>query len=104
MGLIGKKILKKRAEAMEKSIPESKAKLECLCVRERKNLRYIKNINLPIKKDFKFAEIHTKTFFSFTLETVLKYGEGSKLRKRRKYICKRKPSSKMVAKAQVNLN
>ena len=65
---------------------------------------YIKNVNLPLKKDFKFAELLTKTSLSFTLETILKNGEGSKLRKRRKYIRKSKPSSKMVAKAEVNLN
>ena len=34
---------------------------------------YIKNANLPFRKDFKFAELlTTKTFFSLTLETVLK--------------------------------
>ena len=35
-------------------------------------LRYTKNVNLPFKKDFKFAELLTKISFSFTLETVLK--------------------------------
>ena len=29
-------------------------------------LRYIKNVNLPFKKDFKFAELLIKTSFSFT--------------------------------------
>ena len=62
----------KRAEAMEKSIPELKAEFECLCATEKKNnsfeihviiLRYIRNINLPFKKDFKFAELLTKTSF-----------------------------------------
>ena len=60
---------------MEKSILEPKAKFVCMCVREKKNkqfLRYIKNVNLPFRKDFKFAELLTKTSFSFTLETVLK--------------------------------
>ena len=67
---------------MEKSIPELKAEFVCImCGGEKKNnsfeiheiiLRYIKNVNLPFKKDFKFAELLTKTSFSFTLETVLK--------------------------------
>ena len=65
---------------MEKSIPELKAEFVCMCVRKKNNsfkihviiLRYIRNVNLPFKKDFKFAELLTKTSFSFTLETVLK--------------------------------
>ena len=58
---------------MEKSIREPKAKVVCMCAREKKKfLRYIKNVNLPFKKDFKFAELLTKTSFSFTLVTVLK--------------------------------
>ena len=66
---------------MEKSIPELKAEFVCImCGGEKKNnsfeihviiLRYIKNVNLPFKKDFKFAELLTKTSFSFTLGTVL---------------------------------
>ena len=32
----------------------------------------MKDVNLPFKKDFKFAELLTKRSFSFTLETVLK--------------------------------
>ena len=35
-------------------------------------LRYIRNINLLFKKDFRITERLTKTFFFFTLETVLK--------------------------------
>ena len=59
---------------MEKSIPEPKAKFVCMCVREKQQqfLRCIKNVNLPFRKDLKFAELLTKTSFSFTLETVLK--------------------------------
>ena len=67
---------------MEKNIPELKAEFVCImCGGEKKNnsfeiheiiLRYIKNVNLPFKKDFKFAELLTKTSFSFTLVTVLK--------------------------------
>ena len=53
---------------MEENIPEPKAELVCMCVKEMK----IRNVNLPFKKDFKFTELLTKTTFSFTLETVLK--------------------------------
>ena len=56
---------------MEKTIPESKAELVCMSVREMK-IRNVRNVNLPFKKDFKFAELLTKKSFSFTLETVLK--------------------------------
>ena len=56
---------------MEKSIPELKAEFVCMCVRKKNNsfkihviiLRYIRNVNLPFKKDFKFAELLTKTSF-----------------------------------------
>ena len=68
---------------MEKSIHEPKSKFVCMCVRERKKkqqfLRYIKNVNLPFKKDFKFAELLTKTTFSFTLETVLEMAKEPNL-------------------------
>ena len=59
---------------MEKSIRAPKAKFVCMCAREKKKqfLRYIENVNLPFKKDFKFAERLIKTSFSFTLEAVLK--------------------------------
>ena len=76
---------------MEKSIREPKAKFVCMYVREKKKqfLRYIKNVNLPFKKGFKFAELLIKTVFSFTLETVLKMAkQGNKLRKCRKHIRK----------------
>ena len=78
---------------MEKSIREPKVKVVCMCVREREKkqqiLRYMKNVNLPFKKDFKFAELLTKMSFSFTLETVLKMAkQGNKLRKCRKHIRK----------------
>ena len=65
---------------MEKSIPELKAKLVCMCAREKKQqfLRYIKNLNLPSKEDFKFSEFLTKTSFSFTLETILKMAKVTK--------------------------
>ena len=56
---------------MEKNIPEPKAELVCMCVREMK-IRNVRNVNLPFKKYFKFVELLTRTSFSFTLETVLK--------------------------------
>ena len=57
---------------MGKSIPELKAEFVCTCVREKKInsfkihviiLRDIRNVNLPFKKDFKCAELLTKTSF-----------------------------------------
>ena len=51
---------------MEKNIPEPKAELVCMCVREMK-IRNVRNVNLPFKEDFKFAERLTKISFSFTL-------------------------------------
>ena len=57
---------------MQKSVPELKAEFVCMCVREKKNnsfeihvinLWYIKNVNLPFKKDFKFGELLTITSF-----------------------------------------
>ena len=65
---------------MEKSIPELKAEFVCISVIEKKIsfkvhviiLMYIRNVNLPFKKDFKFAELLTKTFFFvYFRETVL---------------------------------
>ena len=57
---------------MEKSISELKAKfMSIMCGGDKKNdsfeihviiLRYI-DVNLPCKKDFKFVELLTKTFF-----------------------------------------
>ena len=91
VGLIWKKILK-NGWGNGKKYPWAKSEI-CVyvCEREKKQrfLRYIKNANLPFKKDFKFAELLTKTSFPFTLETVLKKAkQENKLRKRRKYIRK----------------
>ena len=87
----------KRAEAMEKIMPELKAEF-VVCVWERNKiksfevhviiLRCIRNVNLPIKKDFKFAELLTKTSFFLYFRDRPKNGEGNKLRRRRKYIRK----------------
>ena len=82
---------------MEKSVPELKAEFVCMCVREKKNisfeihaiiLRYIRNINLPFKKDFKFTEFLTKTSLFLCFRYRPKNSEGNKLRRRRKYIRK----------------
>ena len=58
---------------MKKSIPELKAEFVCImCGEEKKSnsceihviiLKYIKNVNLPFKKDFKFAGLLSKTSF-----------------------------------------
>ena len=58
---------------MEKSITERKTEFVCImCGGEKKNnsfeihviiLWYIKNVNLPFIKDFKLAELLTKTSF-----------------------------------------
>ena len=67
--------------------------------------RYIRNVNLPLKKDFKFTELLTKTSLSFTLETVLKmakeinWGDVESI-----YAKATKHASKKVAKAEINLN
>ena len=83
---------------MEKSIPELKAEFVCImCGGEKKNnsfeihviiLRYIKNVNLPFKKDFKFAELLTKTSFFLYFRDHPENGEGSKQRRRRNYMRK----------------
>ena len=85
---------------MEKKYPWGKSKI-CVYV----FLRYIKNVNLSFKKDFKFAEVLTKTLFSFTLETVLKIAKEANWGNVESIYAKvTKPSLKMVAKAEVNLN
>ena len=70
--LIGKKILKK-GWGNGKKYPWAESGICVYYVwgREKKNsfeihetiLRYTKNVNLPFKKDFKFAELFTKTYF-----------------------------------------
>ena len=77
---------------MEKSIPELNAEFVCMCVREKNNsfeihviiLRYIRNVNLPFKKDFKFAELLTKTTFFLYFKVLPENGERSKQRRRQK--------------------
>ena len=69
----------------------------CLCVWEKKNnnfeihvilLRYIRNVNLPFKKDLKFAELLTKISLFLYFRGRPKNGKGNKLRRRRKYMRK----------------
>ena len=79
---------------MEKSIPELKAEFVCImCGGEKKNnsfeihviiLRYIKNVNLPFKKDFKFAELLNKRSFFLYFRDRPENGEGNKQRRLRK--------------------
>ena len=78
---------------MEKTIPELKSEFVCMCVRERQKkkqrfLRYIKNVNLPFKKDFKFAELSCQNILFLYFRDRPKNDEGNKLRKSRKYIHK----------------
>ena len=65
---------------------------------------YMRNVNLPFKKDFKFAELLTKTSFSFTYRGRPENGEGNKGDV--ESICSKvtKLASKKVAKAEANLN
>ena len=62
----------KRVEAIEKSIHKFKMEFAYLCVEEKKNnrfeiviiiLRTIRNVNLLFKKDFKIAELLSKSSF-----------------------------------------
>ena len=54
-------------------------------------LKYIKNVNLPSKKDFKFAEFLTKTSSSLYFRERPENGKGNKQKRRRKYVRKSKP-------------
>ena len=85
----------KNAEATEKSIHELKAEFVCVCVCEKKNsfeihviiLRYMRNVNLPFKKDFKIAELLSKISFFLYFRDRPKNGEGNKQRRRQNYMC-----------------
>ena len=67
-----------------------------VCEREKNNsfkihviiLMYIKNVNLSFKKDFKFAELLTKTSCFVYFRDRPQNGEGNKQRRRRKYMRK----------------
>ena len=69
----------------------------CICVGEKKNnrfeitviiLRSIRNVNLLFKKDFKIAELLSKSSFFLYLRYLPKNGEGNKQRRCRKYMRK----------------
>ena len=98
---------------MEKSIPDLIAEFVCMCVKEKKNssfkiyviiLMHIRNVNLPFKKDFKFAELLTKTYFFVYFRHGPENDEGSKGDV--ESICAKvtKHASKKVTKAEANLN
>ena len=65
---------------------------------------HTKNVNLQFKKDFKSAELPTKTSFFLYFRDHPKNGEGNKGDV--ESICTRvtKHASKYVVKAEVNLN
>ena len=101
----------KRADEME--IPDLIAEFVCMCVWEKKNssfkiyviiLMYIRNVNLPFKKDFKFAELLTKTYFSVYVRERPENGKGNKWDV--ESICTKvtKHASKILVKPEANLN
>ena len=49
---------------------------------------YIRNVNLSFKKNFKFAELRTKTSFFVYFRDRPENGEGNKQRRRRNYMRK----------------
>ena len=63
---------------------------------------FIRNVNLPFKKDFKFAELLTKTYFFVYFKDRPENGEGNK--EDLESICAKitKHASKKVAKAEAN--
>ena len=64
----------------------------------------MRNVNLPFKKDFKFAELFTKTSFFVYFRDRPENGEGNKGDV--ESICAKvtKHASKKVAKAKANIN
>ena len=67
-------------------------------------LVYIRNVNLPFKKDFKFAEILAKTYFFVYFRDRPENGEGDKGDVESTCSKVTKHASKKVAKAEANLN
>ena len=51
-------------------------------------LKYVRNLNLPFKKDFKFPEILTKTSFFLYVRDRPKNSEWNKPRRHQKYMRK----------------
>ena len=94
--LCGFDFLKKGGDSGKKCPSAESGICVCVCEGEKSNsfeihviiLSYIRNVNLPFKKDFKFVELLTETsFFLYFLDRP-KNGEGSKLRRRQKYMSK----------------
>ena len=65
---------------------------------------YIRNVNPPFKKDFKFAELFTKTYFFVYFRDRPENGKGNKGDV--ESICAKvtKHASKKMAKSEANLN
>ena len=93
-GFIWKENPEKGVRQWKKGIPDLKAESVCMCIREKKitALKFmqsfqgiIRNVNLPLKKDFKFAELLNETSFFFYFRDRPENGEENKLRRRRKY-------------------
>ena len=87
VGLIGKKILKK-GWGNGKKYPWADSGI-CVYVCENNSfkihviiLMYIRNVNIPFKKDFKFAELLTKTYIFVDFRDRPENGEGNKQRRR----------------------
>ena len=68
-------------------------------------LSYIRNVNLPLKNDFKFAELLTKTsFFLFIRDCQKMTKKTNQADVESIYAKVTKHVSKKVAKAEANLN
>ena len=67
-------------------------------------LRHIRNVNLLFKKDFKRAELLTKTFFFLNFRDRPKNGDGDEGGVESISARVTKHASKQVAKAEVNPN
>ena len=65
---------------------------------------YMRNVNLPFKKDFKFAELLTKTSIFVYFRDRPENGEGNKGDVERMCAKVTKHASKKVAKAEASLN
>ena len=102
----------KRTGVMVKKYPWAESGI-CVCVKRKKKtvlkslysfLRHLRNVNLLFKKDFKSAELLSKTSFFLYFRDRPINGEGNKGEV--ESICARvtKHASKKVAKAEVNWN
>ena len=91
VGLTGKKILKGWGNG--KNYPWAESGIYVFVYERDKSsrfeihviiLRYIRNVNLSFKKNFKFAELLTKTSFLLYFRDRLEKGERNKQKRRRK--------------------